>query len=95
MSADRSKGWLVDLAVGVLAGGIVGVIVAVNFVIYIGITGGYEASLADVFRQSPVAGVVTVILLVGGPVIGVWAARRWRRARRPGDSGSGTVPSGN
>jgi hypothetical protein len=73
------KGWLLDLTVGGLVGGLVGAVAAVNFVIYTGIEQGYEASLTEVFEYSPVAGIVTVAILVAGPVLGVLAARRRRK----------------
>lgn len=92
MSSERSRGWLVDIALGVVAGGLVGAIVAVNFVIYVGIDRGYEASLVDVFRQSPVAGVITVLLLLGGPALGVWLARR--RRNRPSRTEEGIPGAG-
>ena len=75
------KGWLVDLTVGGLVGGLVGAVAAVNFVIYTGIEQGYEASLAEVFQHSLIAGIVTVMILVAGPVLGVLTARRLRRKR--------------
>jgi hypothetical protein len=75
------KGWLVDLAVGGLVGGLVGAIAAVNFVIYTGIEQGYEASIGEVFQHSLIAGIVTVMILVAGPVAGVLTARRLRRRR--------------
>jgi hypothetical protein len=61
------RGWLSDLVVGGLIGGLVGVIATVNFVIYTGIEQGYEASLVEVFQYSPVAGIVTVMILLAGP----------------------------
>jgi multisubunit Na+/H+ antiporter MnhB subunit len=75
------RGWLVDLAVGGLVGGLVGAVAAVNFVIYTGIEQGYEASLVEVFQHSLIAGIVTVMILVAGPVLGVLTARRLRRRR--------------
>jgi multisubunit Na+/H+ antiporter MnhB subunit len=75
------RGWLVDLAVGGLVGGLVGAVAAVNFVIYTGIEQGYEASLVEVFQHSLVAGIVTVMILLAGPVLGVLTARRVRRRR--------------
>jgi len=74
------KGWLLDLAVGGLVGGLVGAVAAVNFVIYTGIEQGYEASLVEVFQHSLIAGIVTVMILVG-PVLGVLTARGLRRKR--------------
>lgn len=75
------KGWLADLAVGGLVGGLVGAVAAVNFVIFTGIEQGYEASLGEVFEHSLIAGVVTVMLLIAGPVLGVLTARRLRTRR--------------
>ncbi|HSJ83150.1 MAG TPA: hypothetical protein VLA91_04965 [Acidimicrobiia bacterium] len=75
------KGWLGDLTVGGLVGGLVGAIAAVNFVIYTGIEQGYEASLAEVFQHNLIAGIVTVMILIAGPVLGVLTARRLRRRR--------------
>lgn len=68
--------------VGFVVGALTGAIVAVNVVIFSGMDQGYETSLPDVFRQSPVVGVVVVAVLVAGPVVGVVLARR---------SGSGRV----
>ncbi|MFZ0624899.1 MAG: hypothetical protein WA726_10750 [Acidimicrobiia bacterium] len=68
-----------DTLVGVVAGGIVGAIAAVNFIITIGI--GYDVSIGDVFDHSTIAGVVMVGILLAGPVLGV-VAMRWLRRRR-------------
>ena len=78
------KGWLADLAVGGLVGGLVGAVAAVNFVIFTGIEQGYEASLGEVFEHSLIAGIVTVMLLIAGPVLGVLTARRLRTRRSQG-----------
>lgn len=72
---------LADLVIGGVVGAIIGAIAAVNFVIYIGIEGGYEASISDVFRESVPAGVVTVLILIAGPVVGIVVKRRLRRRR--------------
>jgi hypothetical protein len=75
------KGRLLDVVVGGLTGGLVGAVVAINFVIYTGIEQGYEASLVEVFQHSLIAGIVTVMILVAGPVLGVVTARRLRIKR--------------
>jgi hypothetical protein len=75
------RNWLVDLCSGAIVGGVIGALGAVNFVIYVGIDDGYEANIADVFRQNTLAGLVTVALLILGPVLGVIVARRIRRRR--------------
>jgi uncharacterized membrane protein len=72
---------MIDALAGGIAGGVVGAIVAVNFVICVGIKDGYEASISDVFRQNMFAGIVTVVVLVAGPVFGIVVARRLRRKR--------------
>jgi len=76
-----TRGWVADTVLGGILGGVAGAIVAVNFVIYVGIEDGYEASIPDVFRQNPVAGVVTVMILITGPVLGIVFARRLRQKR--------------
>lgn len=75
------RNWLVDLFSGGIVGGVVGAIATVNFVIYVGIDDGYEASIADIFSENTLAGIVTVSILVVGPVLGVITARRLRKKR--------------
>lgn len=75
-----TRALVLDVVWGVVLGGIAGAIVAVNVVIFSGIEGGYEASIPEVFRQSPVIGVVAVVVLAAGPIAGVVLARR-RRSR--------------
>ncbi|WP_299441410.1 hypothetical protein [uncultured Phycicoccus sp.] len=77
---SRTRGWVVDVLLGGIPGAVLGGIVAVNVVIFSGIDRGYEASIAEVFRENAVVGVVTVLVLLAGPVLGVWAVRRLRRA---------------
>lgn len=73
------RGWFLDLIVGIVLGGVVGAIVAVNFVIYTGVEDGYQASIADVFDHNALIGLITVAFLIGGPILGVVLARRQRR----------------
>jgi hypothetical protein len=80
----RIRGWIVDVALGVIVGGITAAIVAVNFVIFVGLDEGYEATLGDVFRHSWAAGVVTSLILIAGPAAGVVVARRQRARRAAG-----------
>lgn len=68
-----------DVLIGGISGGVAGAIVAVNVVITAGIDAGYEATPIDVFRENALVGVVTMVILVGGPVLGVVLARRLRR----------------
>lgn len=81
-AVDRvRRGWLVDVLLGGIVGGLVGAVVAVNVVIYSGIEGGYEATIPEVFRQSALVGVITMTVLVAGPIVGVIAAREMRKRR--------------
>lgn len=83
MTADKLRGWLIDVVAGAVVGGLIGAIVAVNIVIYSGAERGYESSLTEVFEHSPLAGIITVVIVVAGPVSGIVVARRRRRRRRP------------
>lgn len=56
-----------------------GAIVAVNFIITVGI--GYDVSIPEVFRDNVLSGIVTVAALVAGPIAGVALMRRSRRKR--------------
>lgn len=69
----------IDVVVGLVVGGLVAAVVAVNVVIFSGIDEGYEASPTDVFEQSALVGVLVVAVLVAGPVLGVLALRALRR----------------
>lgn len=81
LSHARSWHWVVDGALGVIFGGICGGIVAVNVVIWAGPDAGYESSLLDVFRHNPLTGIVATVFLLGGPIVGVWTARKLRHQR--------------
>ncbi|MGD2059309.1 MAG: hypothetical protein PVF87_00450 [Acidimicrobiia bacterium] len=73
----RHRAWTVYV-LGALAGAALGVIVALNVMIFSGVERGYEAGLGEVFAHSPLAGVLVVASLIAGPVVGViWA--RWTR----------------
>jgi hypothetical protein len=78
---DVRKGWLTDVLIGGISGGLVGAVAAVNVVIYAGIERGYEATIPEVFRESALVGSVVVAILLAGPLVGVWIARRRRRQR--------------
>lgn len=80
LRSRKLRDWLIDLAVGGIAGLLLASLVAVNFVIFIGVDQGYESSLLEVFEHSALAGVATLIILITGPVVGVALARR-RRSR--------------
>lgn len=76
--------WLIDVAAGILIGGIVGGILAVNLVIYYGLERGYESSFAEIFEASVVLGTIVVGILLAFPVLGVVVARRQRTRSRAG-----------
>lgn len=75
------RAWVIDVLLGGLAGGLLGGVVAVNLVIYYGVDRGYEASLSEVFEQSPLLGVVVVGALLAGPIVGVLTAHMQRVKR--------------
>lgn len=81
MAGSKWRSWLVDLVAGGVVGGIVGAIVAWNVAIYLGIPGGYEAGIGEVFAHNPVAGVLWLAALVSGPVLGVVVARNQRHKK--------------
>lgn len=92
MSGSGTRGWLIDLVGGGVTGGLAGAVVAVNVVIYSGIEEGYEASLIEVFEQNFAVGIVTVAILLAGPILGVVTARRLRRKRtQTGQEGAKVV----
>ncbi len=76
-----TRGWIIDIFVGGITAGIIGAIVAVNVVIYSGIDDGYEATLGELFDQNPIVGVISVAILLLGPLVGI-AAARFLRCRR-------------
>lgn len=78
MKHHTTRDVLVDLLVGGLVGGLVGVVVAINFVLIVGVDQGYQASLGEVFDHNTVAGIVTLAILIAGPIAGFLAARRRR-----------------
>ncbi|MEO7753103.1 MAG: hypothetical protein ABIS35_06780 [Terracoccus sp.] len=76
----RTRGWVLDV-VGGIVGAAAGAVIAVNVVILSGMGAGYESSLAEVFRENVVVGLVVVAVLITGPVAGVIVGRRLRRPR--------------
>lgn len=72
---------MLDLTVGIAAGSLVGVILALNIVIYSGVDDGYQASVQSVFEQRPWAGVLAAMAIILAPVLYVLGLRRRRRNR--------------
>lgn len=83
----HSRNWLVDVLIGGLVGGLIGAVVAVNFVLLVGVDQGYQANLGEIFEHSALAGVITLAILIFGPIVGVLGARRRRSlAQRDAES---------
>ncbi|MDX2342382.1 MAG: hypothetical protein QNL12_00920 [Acidimicrobiia bacterium] len=83
-NADSPLGqWLRDIFVGGVAGLLIGMVLAVNIVIFSGIDGGYEASPAEVFAENPIVGTVAAIVLAGAPIAGIAWLRRRRASSGP------------
>ena len=78
---SNKRQWIIDLALGVAIGGLVGAIIAVNLIITVGI--GYDVTLPEVFRENMLLGTITTVILVSGPIVGA-ALMRKRRRRREG-----------
>ena len=77
MTANRER--IIDLALGIVGGAVVGAIVAVNLIITVGI--GYDVSLPEVYRANLLVGIITTVILVAGPILGVALMRKLRRDR--------------
>ena len=82
MIGPQTRHWLVDAGIGAFAGGIIGLILAVNVVIYAGPDQGYESSINDVFEHSIITGLAAIALVIAGPIVGIVIARRLRNQRR-------------
>jgi hypothetical protein len=76
--STNSRGQFPRYVAGGLIGGVVGAIVAVNFVIFSGLERGYETTIPEIFRENAIVGVMTVAILAAGPVLGVLMAHRMR-----------------
>ena len=77
MTTKRER--TIDFALGFVGGAIVGAIVAVNLIITVGI--GYDVSLAEVYRENLLVGIITTGILVAGPILGVALMKKLRRRR--------------
>jgi hypothetical protein len=77
MTAKRER--IIDLALGIVGGAVVGAIVAVNLIITVGI--GYDVSLPEVYQANLLVGIITTVILVAGPILGVALMRKLRRDR--------------
>jgi hypothetical protein len=84
---------ITDVVVGAIAGGALGFVVALNLVILIGVEGGYEAGVTDIFDHSVLAGIVYLAVLVASPVMGVVliSGRRKRARSKVEDEKPGVV----
>ncbi|MEZ4491954.1 MAG: hypothetical protein R3C29_01395 [Dehalococcoidia bacterium] len=66
-----------------LAGAVIAFIVVLNLHIWVGLEEGYAASPADVLDRSLLLVIVDILLLVGGPLLGILLIARRRAARQP------------
>ena len=64
----------------------VGLVAAVNLVIFSGIGDGYETRIDAVFRESTVIGLLIVLLWIVTPVAGAYFAWRTSENRSSGQS---------
>lgn len=81
METPTTRRWLVDCILGAIAGAVAGAIIAVNVVIFSGMSRGYETTIPEVFDESPAVGVIVLAMLIGGPVVGVYLVRKLRGGR--------------
>jgi hypothetical protein len=81
MTSSKRRQWLIDIVAGGVIGEFVGAIVAWNIAIYLGVPGGYDAGVGDVFAHSPLVGVLWLAALITGPVFGVVVARHQRHKK--------------
>ena len=66
-----------------IAGAVIAFIVVLNLHIWVGLEEGYAASPADVLDRSLLLVIVDILLLVGGPLLGILLIARRRAARQP------------
>lgn len=81
-SSTSAKGWVIDVLVGGLGGGLVGAITAVNIVVFSGIEDGYESSFGDIMDYSRFLALIVVAVLLAAPISAVFMLRKLRRSRR-------------
>lgn len=74
--SSRTPRFIGVTILGAVVGAVVGAIVAVNIAIFLGPDQGYESSIGDLFEANPFVGVLTVLVLVAGPLVGVVVARK-------------------
>lgn len=79
--SPSAKGWMIDLLMGGLGGGLAGAIVAVNIVIFSGIDDGYESSFGDVMDFNRFLGLTVLAVLLAAPISAISILRRLRRNR--------------
>ena len=66
---------------GTILGLIVGAVLSLNLIIFLGTERGYEASLSEVYAENPAVAIAAVVLLALGPVVGFLLAGRIFRNR--------------
>ena len=83
----QRKGVVVDVLLGGMVGAILGGIVAVNVVLMAGVDQGYESGIGEIFDENLFLGLITVVIWIAGPVLGIWFARRRRKRSLRADRG--------
>lgn len=73
-SGQRRGVW--RMMIGAIVGAAVGLIIAVNVVIFSGVEDGYEAAPADVFEQRPFAAAIAIVAFVLAIGAGITISRR-------------------
>lgn len=81
MKKPTTRRWLFDHTLGAIAGAVAGAVIAVNIIIFSGISQRYETTIPQVFDESPTVGVIVLAMLIGGPVVGVYLASKFRSGR--------------
>lgn len=61
---------------GAIIGAAIGLVIAVNVVIFSGVDNGYEATPVEVLEQRPVAAMVSVVAFVTSTGVGMMIGRR-------------------
>ncbi len=78
MRSSHDRLW--SCLIGGFGGLVVGAVVAVNFIIAVGI--GYDVSPLEVFRQQPFVGFVAAAIQVGAPILGAIFIHRLRHPEK-------------
>ncbi len=84
----KSRDWLIDVGVGVILGGFLGVVVVIALAAFSGVERQGEAGLLELLGNNPGFAFGTVAALLGGPLLGTLLTRSLRKNRGGKPSGS-------